>query len=248
MRAKLLALLCGAGLAGSVQAAPHPECLAIEKTFAANDIAALAALQPSAPRWQAQQMFRLGAAHIPAARHGEARRAIRAGLTVVAEHLKQQPDDVEMLLLGAMLDSQYLLLDRWRFAVNGWRSQRRLARAEALAPDNPRIALLRGTAKVVLPAVLGGSAAEAVTLFNTALERSIATSTAKTGAVTFAELDLCEEGHWAQVDLLNWLGRAYAKLNDPARSKQAYQRALQRSPDNYWVRAAIDGLGYQWQG
>ena len=247
MRVSLLVVLLGAGLANGVQAAPQRQCLAIENAFAANDVEALAALQPSAPRWQAQQMFRLAAAHIPAARRGDARRAIRAGLAVVAERLQQQPDDIEVLLLGAMLDGQYLLLDRWRLAFNGWRGLRRLARAEALAPANPRIALIRGTAKVILPKVLGGGAGEAISLFNEALDAPVAARPDTEAEVAFIELTLCENGQWAQVDLLNWLGRAYAKLDDQQRSKQAYQRALQRSPDNYWVRLAIDGLGYEWR-
>ena len=64
--------------------------------------------------------------------------------------------------------------------------------------------------------------------------------------IPFAESALCADGEWAQVDLINWLGRGYAKLNDAAKAQAAYERALARSPDNHWVKLAIAGEGYEW--
>lgn len=208
-----------------------PECLAIEQAFAHNAISELAALTPKTDRWKALQSFRLASAFIPAGENKRALQAIKSGLAVVRSALKQNPQDVEMLLLGTMLDGEFLLINRWRFLHNGLRGLRRIARAEALDPDNPRAALIRGSAKVVLPGIFGGDAEEAVTLLESAV----------------SDTELCAGGEWAQIDILNWLGRAHSKLEENEAARRYYQRALLRSPGNYWVELAMQGAGYEWQ-
>ena len=216
------------------------ECLAVEQAFATNQIEALAALQIESPRWQALQKFRLAAAYIPAEQKRQARRVVLDGLKVVNAALSEAPEDVEMLLMGAMLDGQILLLSPWRFFHNGLRGMERLRNAEALAPDNPRATLIRSTAQVILPGVLGGDAAQAAEAFSAAL------AVQDDAGQQFADRPLCEGGEWAQVDLLNWLGRAHHKLGDHEAAQAAYARALDRSPDNHWVKLAIEGRGYEW--
>lgn len=214
------------------------QCLAVEQAFAANDVATLAALPLTDPQWRALRAFRLAAVHIPRGDKPNARAAVRQGLRAVDEGLDSSRAEgaagsayrAELLLLGAMLDGQYLLIDRWRMLHNGWRGLRRLRRAERLGEPNLRAQLIRGTAKVVAPWALGGSAAEAVAIFSQA--------NLSTG--------LCMEGEWAQVDVLNWLGRAQAKLDNAEAAIAAYEAALARSPDNHWVRLALAGEGYEW--
>ena len=57
----------------------------------------------------------------------------------------------------------------------------------------------------------------------------------------------CDNGDWSQVDTLMWLGRAHDKKGDQARAEQYYRRALARSPDNHWIKAALAGEGYEWK-
>lgn len=219
--------------------------MSIERAFALNDTEALIELNLSHPRWQALRYFRLAAAYIPADENREARKAIRAGLKLVSSELNKTPDDVDLLLLGTMLDGQYLLISPWRFIFNGRRGLSRLRRAEKLAPEDPRAALVRGTSKVVLPGLLGGDVKSAVEIFeNTLAARS--TMDSDISHTTFADSTLCAGGEWAQVDILNWLGRAYAKLNKHDLSLTTFERALSRSPDNHWVKLAIAGEGYEW--
>lgn len=232
------------------QAAPGPvdnvavdqQCLAIETAFAENRLEALEALQPSQVQWQLLRYFRLAAAYIPMDERRKAGNAIRAGIALAQDHLKGHPNAVEELLLSSMLDGQYLLLRPWRFFVNGRRGLRRIERVETLDPSNPRIALIRGTAKVVLPGIFGGDPAAARALFEASLNQPSGDE------LTFAQTPLCTEGEWAQVDLLNWLGRAHARLGNEAESKAAYKQALTRSPGNHWVILAMRGEGYEWEG
>lgn len=143
-------------LAGAMAENVSSECLAVEQAFMHNRVAELRSLQLSTPRWQAQRFFRLAAALIPADEHKAARSAVLEGLSVVNTALRQNPEDVELLLLGAVLDGQILLLSPWRFFHNGRRGLKRLRQAEMLEPENPRAVMVRGTAQVLLPAILGG--------------------------------------------------------------------------------------------
>ncbi len=237
----VVALSCLVLCVGSVRAnATNAECLAIESSFAANQLDQLVALKPTEPRWRALQQFRLAATYIPNNDKPAARAAIRSGLDIVASAIKQDGPSVEMLLLGTMLDGQYLLIHPWRFFYNGTRGLRRLSRAEKLDPHNPRAALVRATAKIVLPKALGGDVKAAETLLKEALGRRLS------DGQMFSESQLCGGGHWAQVDMLGWLGRAYVKQGDELSARAAYELALAYSPNNYWVKLAIAGEGYEW--
>jgi tetratricopeptide (TPR) repeat protein len=198
------------------------ECRAIEDAFAVNNLDRLNKAEPQSVQWQALKQFRLAAAYIPAEREKEARQAIKSGLKIVNRGIASHPDDVSLLTLGAMLDGQYLLLSPWRFFFNGQRGLSRLRRAE----------------KLVLPKIFGGNPKDAAKLF----EKALATVRHKH---RFMDLSVCEYGEWAQVDLLNWLGRAMAKQGFKKESMEAYNRALARSPDNYWVQQALENRGYE---
>jgi len=207
------------------------DCEQIERAFAANEPDLLRMLDPQQPRWQTLQQFRLTALYIQEDQPALARKAIRHGLKVVAEGLKEQPDDVELLIIGAMLDGEHVLTHRWSFFFNGIRGVRRLRRAEALDPENPRAILVRGVAKIVLPWVLGGRIDEAIEI----LDQAIRTTAS------------CENGDWGQVDTLMWLGRAHAGKGEQDLAKEYYRRALARSPENHWVKTAMAGKGYEWK-
>ena len=207
-----------------------PECAEVETLFQRNAAAELGGLTPGTLRGVAHQQFRLASVYIQEDDLRAARRAVRLGLRAVRSGLAAQPDDVELLLLGAMLDGEQVLVRRWSFLTSGLRGMRRLTRAERLDPGNPRAALVRGTAKVVLPGIIGGDVREAIEILRSALH----------------ERALCEQGEWGQADLLMWLGRAHAKLDAPEQAQVYYQQALARQPDSHWVRKAMAGHGYEW--
>ncbi len=207
------------------------ECLAVETSFARHELDALAGLAPQSPRWRAQRSFRLAAAHLAEDRRAAAGVVLKSGLSDLNESLRQHPDDVELLLLGVMLDGQYVLVNRWRFLHNGLRGLRRMNRAAAIDPDNPRLALIEGTAKLLMPAVLGGSREEAITIFEAARR----------------DVPLCAEGEWAQIDILTWLGRAHREAGNEAAAEAAFAAARRLDGDNHWLARELAGGGYEWQ-
>ena len=215
----------------STHGAIHPACAAIEQAFARNQPDVLAAVEASAPHWEALKQFRLASLFIQESNKRAARRSVDRGLQAVRAGLKAKPGDPELLLLGAMLDGEHVLVRRWSFFTNGVRGLRRLRRAERAMPDNPRARLIRGSARVVMPRVLGGDALEAIDILSPAV-RSNAT---------------CADGDWGQVDVLTWLGRAADETGDRAAAQDYYRRALAYSPGNYWVQKAMTGRGYVWQ-
>ncbi len=226
-------LLLGLVLGSHLQAAApvDAECLAIENAFARADFETLAGLELASPRWQAHRDFRLSAGYIALGRNADAVAPLKRGLRVVAEGLAEREDDVELLLTGVMLDGQFLLVNRWRFLHNGLRGLRRLDRASALQPDNLRLALIQGTAKIVLPGVLGGSAREAAEIFSAAQ----------------VDVPRCAGGEWSQIDVLTWLGRTWTELGEPARAETAFAAARARDPGNYWLNRELQGLGYRFE-
>ena len=215
-------------------------CLVIEEAFAQNAVHDLVRVDVESELWESLRNFRLAAAYIPADQNKKAGDAIRQGLRAVQAGLNKNPENVELLLLGAMLDGQYLLLRPWRYFWNGRRGLKRLAKAESLDPDNPRIALVRGTAKFILPRLLGGSPKEAEMIFTTAINHH------RLPGAKFGESQLCRGGEWGQVDLLNWLARAQSKLGKATLARETFARAANRSPNNHWVDLAVKGEGYEW--
>lgn len=207
------------------------ECLAIETRFARYDLDGLAELAPEAPRWQALKAFRLAAARLADNNRRAAGAELQDGLAVVNRRLRDEPDDVELLLLGVMLDGQYVLVNRWRFLHNGLRGLRRMNRAADLDPGNPRLALIEGTAKLLMPAVLGGSRAEAIAIFEAARSNA----------------PLCANGEWAQIDILTWLGRAHREAGNETAAGAAFRAARSLDADNHWLARELAGGGYEWQ-
>lgn len=228
----LVSLILAAQPGLLLAAAIDADCLAIENAFALRDLDTLAALEPGPPRWQAHRDFRLAAAYIAEGSNQQAVAPLKRGLGIVADELAENGDDAELLLTGVMLDGQFLLVNRWRFFHNGLRGLRRLDRARALAPDSVRLALIEGTAKIILPAVLGGNAREAADIFSAARREDAR----------------CESGEWAQIDVLTWLGRTWTELGERQQADEAFQAARQRDPTNHWLQREMEGLGYRYEG
>ena len=215
------------------------ECIAIETTFANAELEQLEAMEFSQLHWRVLRHFRLSAAYIQLEEKKRAREHLLAGLELVNAHLKSNPEDVNILLLGAMLDGQILLLQPWRYFHNGRRGLKRVRDAKDVQPNHPRIVLIEATAKVVLPGILGGSAKEAAEELRGALE-------ADWFGQPFESLPLCHTGQWGQPDLLNWLGRAYAKLNQPEQAQAAYEKVFELFPNHHWTTLAVQGQGFEW--
>ncbi|MCY3820334.1 MAG: tetratricopeptide repeat protein, partial [Gammaproteobacteria bacterium] len=147
-------------------------------------------------------------------------------------------DDPEYAEAHALLGALYGLQigrDASRGVVLGVRASRALDRAEAAAPDNPRVALLQGISAFHRPARFGGGLDRAERL----LRRS---------------LDLFSHEppdqpwpNWGRFDAHVWLGQTLARQNDPSGARTEYDAALLLAPDSGWVKfvllPALNGAG-----
>ena len=137
-------------------------------------------------------------------------------------------------LLGSLYGLQ-IGRDASRGVVLGVRASRAFDRAEAEAPDNPRVALLQGISAFHKPARFGGGIDRAERLLRRSLD-------------LFSREPLDKPWpNWGRFDAHVWLGQTLARQNDPSGARAEYDAALSLAPDSGWVKfvllPALDGAG-----
>lgn len=156
-----------------------------------------------------------------------ARGLLKEAQSGLEKTLSESPADAEALaLLGSVLGSR---IDRshWLAVFLGPRSCTCLDRAEALAPDNPRVLLQQGVGAYFTPRSFGGG-----------LER------AQTKLQKAADL-FAREGsdkpwpNWGRAEVYAWLGQVLAKRGDVAGARVEYERALEVEPGDAWVSGVL---------
>jgi tetratricopeptide (TPR) repeat protein len=110
----------------------------------------------------------------------------------------------------------------------GPQSDQNLARAEVLAPGNPRVALLDGVGILHKPAIFGGGAKKAIA--------RLAEAQAMFAKETVSDPTLPD---WGRDDVHTWMGRAYAEQKKWNEAVASYKRALEANPDNGWVKNVL---------
>ena len=147
-------------------------------------------------------------------------------------------DDPEYTEARALLGSLYglqIARDASRGVVLGVRATRALDRAEAAAPDNPRVALLQGISAFHKPARFGGGLDRAEQLLRRSLDLFSREPPDKPWP------------NWGRFDAHVWLGQTLARRDDPAGARAEYDAALSLAPDSGWVRfvllPALNGAG-----
>ena len=142
--------------------------------------------------------------------------------------LAADPKDAEALAILGGLQGLMTGLRPSDMMTLGPQSGANLARAAALAPDNPRVALLQGIGDLHKPAQFGGGPEAALPDFRRAqalfAKESVADSTAP---------------DWGRDDAFLWEGQALARLNEWDKARDAYRHALEANPANGWVRTAL---------
>ena len=147
-------------------------------------------------------------------------------------------DDPEYAEAHALLGSLYGLQigrDASRGVVLGVRASGAHDRAEAAAPDNPRVALLQGISAFHKPARFGGGLARAERMLRRSLDLFSREPVDKPWP------------NWGRFDAHVWLGQTLARRNDPSGARAQYDAALSLAPDSGWVKfellPAVNGAG-----
>jgi tetratricopeptide (TPR) repeat protein len=111
--------------------------------------------------------------------------------------------------------------------INGPRSQSAMDQAIKLAPNNPRVWLVRGISAIYTPEMFGGGLEKAEEYLKKALtnfERDTPASPAPT---------------WGKHEPFVWLGQVYEKQGKRDAARAMYEKALTMEPEDGWVRMVL---------
>lgn len=150
------------------------------------------------------------------------------GIAHAEKALTLDPKDAEALAILGGLEGLMTGLRPADLMTLGPQSGAHLARAAALAPGNPRVALLQGIGDLHKPAQFGGGPEAALPAFRRAQELFAKAATADSTAPD-----------WGRDDAFLWEGQALARMNEWEKARDAYRRALEANPANGWVRTTL---------
>ena len=147
--------------------------------------------------------------------------------TALERLIVASPQDGEAhALLGSVLGE---LIDgnMFRGMTLGPRAGKLHQKAKALAPNNPRVALLAGIRAVFTPSMFGGG----LEIAKAELERA--------HQLFAAESVTAPWPNWGRIDVYAWRGQVAAKMDKPAEAKALYEEALERAPTALWIRHVL---------
>jgi len=140
----------------------------------------------------------------------------------LSEALKEDPADAEMLALRGSVIGQSIT-----GAFSGMRlgpkASRDLDDAFELAPENARVALLRGINFYYTPSAFGGGKDKAESEFMRA-RMLFASADSKAGWPD-----------WGQIDVLAWLGKLLAEQDKLDEAAELYAEALSMDANHRWI-------------
>ena len=103
-----------------------------------------------------------------------------------------------------------------------------ISKAEKLAPDNPRVLLVRAISDFNTPSMFGGDKDRAMKGF----EQATSYFEKQTSADPL-------QPEWGHSDTYAWIGQAFMAREAYAQAEAAFEEALAINPDNGWVKMVL---------
>jgi tetratricopeptide (TPR) repeat protein len=240
-----LALLASATLAAHAPAATDPTAIVAAKkalntavtTGKAVDVlqarATFAALSAADPKsgllhtWLATADWRV-VPRLMSTDKGEAEKYCNDGIAHADQALKLDAKNADALAIKASLQGLSLSFNPGAMMTLGPEMDQEIKQAQKIAPTNPRVQLLKGIGTLNKPAFVGGGPAPARKEFQKAQELFAAETVTDSIAPD-----------WGRDDAFVWAGRAEMKLDQPAKAREQYQKALEVTPDHAWVKYSL---------
>ena len=151
--------------------------------------------------------------------------ALDESMTALETLNEQSPDNVEVKALLAQVYGYKVALSPMKGIYYGPKSGAMLAEAEALAPNNPRVLLVKGIGAINTPPMFGGSVDVALNAFNQAIE-------------AYAS-DAYSNYHWGFAEAHTWRGLVHQQKGDLDKAKADWQRALEIDPEYGWAKSVL---------
>jgi tetratricopeptide (TPR) repeat protein len=154
--------------------------------------------------------------------------SVNEAVEVLEELTSDEPDWAEGFVLLAGCYGQKISVRPLQVIGLGAKYNEAIERAEELAPENPRVLLMRAIGQLNAPRVFGGDPEAGLK----GLERAIAIFRDRQPSVS-------SEPSWGYEDALAWLGIARREAGDIDAARQAFESVLEVNPDFRWVKDVL---------
>lgn len=198
----------------------------IEKAAATLDTQTLSTLSAQYSGYdKALGLYRLALSHNLKAEQEEAKVALNRSMETLESLTESNPDNAEVKALLAQVYGYKVAMEPLKGAYYGIKSGQTLDAAEEMAPNNPRVMLVKGIGKLNTPPMFGGSKEAAQTAFEKALEAY--------------KSDQYSDYHWGEAEAYTWLGLVHLQQGDVTKAQNHWQQALTVNPDYGWAKMLI---------
>ena len=152
-------------------------------------------------------------------------RYLEEGLQHLEQAIKLDAGFADAIALEAGFRGLSIMLEPARGPALSGEIEEALGRASALAPKNPRVALIDAINTFNKPRFVGGGVDKALVKLKKAQELFAAEGTSRAPAID-----------WGHDDAYAWAGRAAEKLEQYGDARRYFRKALEINPGNAWVK------------
>jgi tetratricopeptide (TPR) repeat protein len=151
-----------------------------------------------------------------------AEKAIDGAMATLEALEQQETDNVEIKALLAQVYGYKIALSPLKGAYYGPKSQTKLSEAEQLAPENPRVQLIKGIDALNTPALFGGSMERAMNAFDK--------------SISAYENDQYSNYYWGHAEAYTWKGLMLQREGHNDKAIAQWKKALVVDPDYGWAK------------
>jgi tetratricopeptide (TPR) repeat protein len=173
-------------------------------------------------------LYRMAAQYMGRNRNDDAKKALEEADRLLEQIETRAPAADALALRGAVLGQLIGLSGNPLSGMTlGPKATGLIDRAMDLEPNNPRVWLVRGMSAMFTPRMFGGGTDKA--------ERDLR----KAAELFGVERVVSPAPSWGHADAYIWLGQALQKEGKTEDARAAYEKALEISPSNAWVKQSL---------
>ena len=173
-------------------------------------------------------LYRLAAQYMGRNRNDDAKKALEEADMLLEQIETKAPAGDALALRSAVIGQQIGLSGNPLSGMTlGPKASDLIDRAMELEPGNPRVWLVRGMSAMFTPKIFGGGTDKA--------ERDLR----RAAELFAAERVMPPAPSWGHADSYIWLGQALQKDGRNDEARVAYEKALEISPANAWVKQSL---------